>query len=84
MWCMCTQYSGATLLRMWNARASPVIARMVRHGHRVDLVRLAKVAGLVTRVELGSDDCFSDEVRRAGYSHHLKGCKWREPVVQEA
>lgn len=81
--CMCMQYGPVRLLAMWQARAMPIVSKWVLRGHKVDFDRLTKTSLLVIQVEKGRPDCFSEEVRLAGHSHHLKGCKWREQPVQE-
>lgn len=81
--CLCLVWRPCDLLPKWHARVGPVLQRMVQHGHRLDSKRLEKVALLVVTLENGGPECFSEDARRSGYSHHLKGCKWRGQPVQE-
>lgn len=81
--CLCLAFRPCDLLPKWQARVTPIIKRMIDHGHQIDSKHLEHVAYLVVNLEKGTPECFSEEVRRSGVSHHLKGCKWREQPVQE-
>lgn len=70
--CTCMQYHPREALAIWRLRASPVIARLMRHGHRVDMGRMQVTLDLVCKLEQDHPACSSPENRHR--SHHLPGC----------
>lgn len=70
--CTCMQYHPREALALWRARALPVVARWLRHGHTLDVPRMMATTRLVTLLETGHRECFAPETTT--HSHHLPGC----------
>jgi hypothetical protein len=72
--CTCGYCDAREALQKWNRRAAPIVARLIRHGHRIDTVRMTVTTNLVIKLEQMHEACFASEnIHR---SHHLPHCPW--------
>ena len=70
--CTCARYGQMDLLRIWRARAQPIVKRLITRGRETDPARMVETVRLIMMLERGEPEVTAE----ANYprSHHLLEC----------